>query len=90
MAFTYVETKRGVMGDLRYQVFECTFGAVTTGHIPTGLSNIFYVDFNNEVTEADGLVRKNKASNGSTDAYGGVYFSGFTASDVATVMVFGK
>jgi hypothetical protein len=88
MAFSYVEKKKGVIGDLKYLIVEATFAAVIEGHIPTGLSNVVFAVANNEVSE-DGLLEKNMGSDGSTASYGGVYLSGFTASDVATVFIVG-
>lgn len=89
MAFTYVVKKSGVEGDKKYQIVECTFTAVTSGYFPTGFSNVLFASANNEVTEGDGLLKKNIATDGSTVEYGGIYLSGFTASDVATVKVEG-
>ena len=90
MAFTYVVREQGVEGNKRYQILECTFTAVTVGYLPTGFSNILYASHNNETTAAAGLVKPNKASNGSTVEFGGIYFSGFTSGDFAVVKIEGR
>lgn len=89
MAFTSVLLKTDVVGSQMVQFYTCTFTAVTSGYIKTGLHNVLMAQHNNETTEADGKVKKNIATDGSTAELGGVYFSGFTAGDVVTVEVKG-
>lgn len=88
MAFSYSIKKQGVMGDLQYKVYDVNFASVTSGHIPTGLSNVVFATFNNDVSE-DGKLEQNRNSADDAAEYGGVLLNGFTADDTGTVMVFG-
>lgn len=90
MAFSSTVKKHDVQGTMICKVIEATFAAVTSGHIKTGLANIVAAVHNNETTEGDGKIVINKASDGTTAEKGGLYCSGFTASDVATIIVYGN
>lgn len=90
MAFSSSVVKNDVQGTMLCKVITASFAAVTSGHVKTGLRNILFAVHNNEVTEGDGKIVINKASDGSTAEAGGLYCSGFTASDVATILVYGN
>lgn len=90
MAFSSTVQKNDVQGTMVCKVYQASFASVTSGHIKTGLSNVVFAVHNNETTEGDGKLVINKASDGSTAEGGGIYFSGFTANDVATVIVYGN
>lgn len=90
MAFSSTLKKSDVHGSLQVQVYTADFNAVTTGHIKTGLSNIIFAVHNNEVTEGDGKVEINRDSGDTAAEPGGLLLSGFTLSDVATVIVYGN
>lgn len=76
------------MGDLKYVVYDVNFAGVTSGHIPTGLSNVVFGVANNDVSE-DGKLEQNRNSADSAAEYGGVLLNGFTADDTGTVFVIG-
>jgi hypothetical protein len=88
MAFGYTIKKQGVMGDLQYKVYTVDFASVTSGHIPTGLSNVVFATFNNDVSE-DGKLEQNRNSGDSATEYGGVLLNSFTSNDTGTVFVIG-
>lgn len=88
MAFSYTKQKSGVMGDLQYVVYSVDFASVTSGHIPTGLSNVVFATFNNDVSE-DGKLEMNRNSADNAAEYGGVLLNSFTSNDTGTVFVIG-
>jgi len=78
-------------GNVRGAIFEITMTGVTEYDFTEndhGFRNILHVDFNNETSEADGLVQKNTLAAGAT--IGGIYLSGFTAADVVSIFVIGN
>jgi hypothetical protein len=76
------------MGNKIQETWALDFASVTEGTFKTGLSQVESAVFNNETTEAQGLVKRN-TTDGSTASSGSVYVSGVTASDVGTLVVTG-
>ena len=76
-------------GTMKVKYFDVTFAAVTAGYVKTGFSNIIFASHLNNVTENDGRLKINFATDGSTVEPGGLYLMGFTASDTARVRVVG-
>jgi len=81
MAFSSSKLASSLMGNLRVEVHSCNFASVTTGDISVGMSNIMHMSFNNETTEAAGLVTKS----GQT-----VTIASVTSNDVGTLLVIGN
>lgn len=91
MAFTFEKTLDDVTGQTNKQVYVATFTGVTAGDIDTGFNNVVHASFNNETTApATCLMQINKDTNGSTVKGGSIHFSGFSASDVVTIVVEGN
>lgn len=80
MAFSATLKRKSLMGNMRVEVWELDFASVTTGTFSAGLGTIDHVSFNNETTEAQGLVTKSGSE---------ITVSGVTSSDVGTIIVFG-
>ncbi len=81
MAFSSSKLASSLMGNLRVEIHYCDFASVTTGDISVGMSNIMHMSFNNEVSEAQGLVTKS----GQT-----VTVASVTANDTGTLLVIGN
>jgi hypothetical protein len=95
MAFSYTKGKDGVLGDLVCKIitYTNTLGS-TGGHIPntgTGLRWIYFAKPTTEVTEGDTspLIKKNKASNGTTLQAGGILLT-TVADEDGTILILGK
>ncbi len=80
MAFSATLKRQSLMGNMRVEVWELDFASVTTGTFSAGLGTIDHVSFNNETTEAQGLVTKSGSD---------ITVAGVTSSDVGTIIVFG-
>lgn len=80
MAFSATLKRQSLMGNLKVQVWDVDFAAVTTGTIESGLTEVDHISFNNLVSEAQGL---------STKSGSDVTISGVTASDTGTVLIVG-
>lgn len=81
-----------VLGNTRLAVFDVTLDSVTEFDFSTddhGFRNIVAAHFNNETTEGDGLLQKNKLVAG-TASIGNIALSGFTSGDVVTVTIIGN
>lgn len=89
MAFSSSKVDNNISGKFQEFFFDANFASVTSGYIKTGLSNIVFADHLNNVTENDGKVSINKASDGTTFEKGGLYLSGFTSNDTARIRVVG-
>jgi hypothetical protein len=89
MAFSSTSIPAEVVGTKFVKIFTCSFAAVTAGAIKTGFNHVLFAKHNNQTTEADGKLLINIASDGTTAEEGSIYFSGFTANDVAQVFVYG-
>lgn len=82
MAFSATLIKKGVMGDMRYEIWKFNAASVTSGNITTGLKNIFMASLNDYTTAGVGI------ANFLTTA-GVVALTGLTSSDIGYVMVWG-
>lgn len=80
MAFSSTLTKKGIIGDIRYEIYAFDSDSVTTGTIVTGLQEIYHKNFNNDVTEGDGKLTHSAST---------LTLAGLTSSDTGTVIVFG-
>ena len=78
------------LGSAKLATFEVTMDgtAAVFTQDDHGFSNILFVGRNNEVSEADGLVQKNKDASG--DAIGSIYLTGFTDADVVSLLIIGS
>lgn len=81
MAFSSSKVAQSLAGNLRMEIHSCNFDSVTTGDISIGIKNILFMVFNNEVSEAQGLVTKNGQK---------VTVSGVTANDTGSLLVIGN
>lgn len=81
MAFSSSKLASSLMGNLRVEIHSCNFASVTTGDVSVGISNILHMSFNNDVTEAAGLVTKS----GQT-----VTIASVTSNDTGTLLVIGN
>ena len=88
MTFSASRTSRSLIGTKIMEVWALNFASVTSGTFKTGLSQVESAVFNNEVSEAQGLVQKN-TSTGSNSVAGSIYASGVTSSDTGTLVVTG-
>jgi hypothetical protein len=86
MAFSYEKIAEGPNGDCMEIVYALNFASVTEGKVETGYDNVLSAVMNNEVSEGQGLVKRNH-SDGSTTSYGDVFVAGVTANDTATLVV---
>ena len=80
------------LGGSTVAVFDITLTDVTEYDFSTaahGFRNIIAAHFNNETTEGDGLLEKNKLVD-NTASIGNIALSGFTSGDVVTVTVIGN
>jgi len=90
-AFSATLGQQGQIGGLRFKIYELSFASVTSGTTITGMNNIIYAVFNNETTEAQGLVNKNSATASETeDDPGEIHISGVTSSDNGVLFVIGN
>lgn len=89
MAFSSTRTELQQLGQVTLQIHSVDFAGVTSGHIKTGMARVRAAFFNNEGTEAQGIVKINKASDGSTAEGGGIYISDVTSGDTGTLTVIG-
>lgn len=89
MALTSSRTENQQLGQVNLQCHTLTFTGVTSGHVKTGLARVRAAFFNNETSEAQGIVKINKASDGATAEGGGVYISDVTSGDTGTLTVIG-
>ncbi len=89
MAFSSSKLREENVGTLKLQVYDVNFASVTEGHVKSGFNNVVGAWFNNEVSEAQGLVVPNKDSAGSATEFGGVRVSGVTSSDTGKLFVLG-
>lgn len=89
MAFSSEKLREESVGALKLQIYNVNFASVTEGQIKTGLNNVVAAMFQNEVTEGQGIVQRNKNSAGSATEFGGVRVSGVTSSDTGCLMVWG-
>ena len=89
MAFSATKVYESQIGGKRFQLWDLSHASVTTGTFKTGLKKIDFLAFNNETTEVDGRVLKNKSA-ASTAANGDVFTDGFTSNDLASLMVIGS
>jgi len=80
MAFSATKKARTLAGTLVMEVWAWDAASVTTGTFTCGLSNVFHISSNNEVTEDVGKWTKS----GST-----ITVSGVTSSDTGSVVVIG-
>lgn len=62
---------------------------MTEGIIRTGLGNVRIALHNNDTTETEGKVQKNKSA-ASTVEQGAVFISGLTSNDVGEMIVIGN
>jgi len=88
MALAATKKSEHNLGGLKHQVWNIDLASVTDGTFDTGLSDIHSAVFNNETTEADGRLLKNKSA-ASTAASGHIFMDGFTSGDDVTVVVVG-
>lgn len=89
MAFSHSLVDRQMVGGLVMEIHDLNFASVTEGIIRTGLSDVLSAVFNNEVTEDQGLVKRN-TSTGSDTANGAVFINGVTSSDTGRLVVHGR
>jgi len=83
MAFTFVVTKRGVFGDMRYAMGTWDADSVTSGPIVTGLGNIKFSDVVNKVNENDNALIDD------TTTAGTIAMTGVTSDDTGTWIAYG-
>jgi hypothetical protein len=89
MAFSSTAVDSNISGKFIEKYFDVNFSSVTSGYVKTGLRNIVFADHLNNVTENDGRLKINFASDGSTVEQGGLYMTGFTSNDTARIRVVG-
>lgn len=83
MAFTQERVRKTIVGNLRVEIYKCTFTGVTSGSLVTGLSNIEGISFVADTVR--GGTTFDWTSTAGTIAIGSV-----TAGDVMLVEVKGK
>jgi hypothetical protein len=91
MAQSVVKKATFPIGPLRAVIVEVTHTGVTSSTITTddhGLSNIVFVSGNNETSDTDILIQKNKESGGTV--LGSVYTTLVTSNDVVTYLLIGN
>lgn len=88
MAFSATKTEQQLLGAVKMQVWSLDFDSVTEGEVKTGLSQVRYANFMNEVTEGDGRTLVNK-SDASTTSAGSVFVDGATSDDTGYLLVIG-
>lgn len=82
MAFEQERLRMTVIGNLRMEIYKCTFTSVTSGSLVTGLSNIEGISF------AADTVRDATTFDWTTTA-GTVAIGGVTSGDIMLVTVMG-
>jgi len=82
MAFTQSSVKKGVFGDMRYEIWTCTFGSVTEGNLVTGLNNIRGYSLGPDTL-------RDTMTNDHTTTAGTLAMASVTSDDVVTVTVWG-
>jgi len=82
MAFTQAKVKSGVFGDMRYEIWTCTFTGVEDGNLVTGLNNI------DGYALGPSVVRASMTADHTSTA-GTLAIVAATATDVITVTVWG-
>ena len=82
MTFSYVITKVGVFGDLRYAIGTFNSASATSGSINTGLKTILFSTIRNKVTAGAGLVD-------DTTTAGIMAISAVTSNDTGEFIAFG-
>lgn len=83
MAFEQERIRKTVIGNMRLEIYKCTFTSVTSGTLVTGLNNIETVSFSAD-TVRDGTTFDHESTAGEVD------IGGVTAGDVMHVTVIGK
>lgn len=89
MAFSSTKKTEQLLGALKVQIYDVNFASVTSGHVKTGLNNVYAAVFVDEVTEEAGLVKTNKDSAGTSTEFGGVHISAVTSNDTGKLIVIG-
>lgn len=84
MAFSYAQTRRTVIGNIRLVTGTWNAASVTSGNIVTGLNSIYFSDTVNKVSEND-----NAKIDDSTTA-GTMAITGVTSNDTGTWIAFGR
>lgn len=89
MAFSATLVSSTPVGNKIEQVYSVNFASVTEGQVKTGLNNVEFAVFVNEVSDDQGIVQRNKNSAGNATEFGGVRISSVTSSDTGTLLVKG-
>ena len=90
MAFSKSKSTEQLVGLNKLQVFDLNFASVTSGDVVTGLDHIYSAVFNNQTSEAQGIVVPNVDTDGTTSKPGAIHISGVTASDLGQLTVIGR
>lgn len=80
MAFSATLKRKSLMGNLRVEIWDLNFAGVTTGTFSAGMGTIDHIDFNNEISESQGLV----VNTGSS-----ITVSSVVSGDVGSIIVIG-
>lgn len=88
MAFSATKTEQQLAGAVKLQTWSIDLDSVTEGEVKTGLSQIRFAYFENEVTEGDGRTLINKSAAATTLA-GSVFIDGATSNDTGHLLVIG-
>ena len=89
MAFSSEKVAEGQISGLKVQLWTWNAASVNEGIIRTGLSNVRIALHNNDTTEADGKIQKNKSA-ASTVEQGAIFLSSVTSNDVGEMLVIGN
>jgi hypothetical protein len=89
MAFSSTRVGQGQIAGLKCELYDWNGDSVTEGIVRTGLGQVLMCILNNDTTEDQGLVKRNKSA-ASTVENGAVFISGFTSGDVGQILVIGN
>lgn len=89
MAFTVSEIKKGVVGDLRYEILSCTIDSAS-GNITTGLQTVYGMAHASKSMATAGITLQRNVGSGATARAGIVNVNSGAAGDVFVLTVYGK
>lgn len=80
MAFSSALKSRSIAGNVIMECYTVSFASVTSGDVSTGISDIHSAQFQNEVSEGQGILVRSGQK---------VSLSGVTSNDTGTLLVVG-
>lgn len=89
MAFSISEVKKGVFGDLRYEILSCTIDSAS-GNITTGLQTIYGGSIIAGSMATAGITLVRNVGSGATARAGILNVNSAAAGDVFVLTVYGK